>query len=424
MNKRWPVATLVAVSIVAGACSSDGDGDGDGATTVAPSDPVAPSLEETVAPASSSDAGAAADPYRVAMILGTSGRTADQQQAVVRGAQAAARVLNAETGILGHPIEIEVFDSQGDPAVAVSILQEEVLTQEWDLLYPGGGGPSTGGMLPFVQREETLAFAPYQVATLPAADNPYFFSLIPPAADGAVGFAEYANSVGAQKVAIIHSADPYGEATAEAYGQAAEAAGIEVVSESYALDAVDVTPSLLKLQNQAPDLLFAIAFGAPAGNVMTSMERLGWDVPLIGDIGVGLTPLFSIVPDFDFSRLQVQAFAVNAWTAPEDRSEREAAFIDALAQDGSIDQGLQNYALGWDTIMLAFQGASIAGSTDAPSVAAALESLSLQEADRRFVAYDDFVLGDGDHVVSTGPDEYVVVPYTPLTDGMVGNTDT
>jgi branched-chain amino acid transport system substrate-binding protein len=364
-----------------------------------------------------------AKPFRVAMILGTTGPTAAQQQAVVTGARAAAKKINAEGGILGRPVEITVFDHQFDPARAVRMLQQDVLTQQWDLIYPGGGAATSGPMLPFVTRAKLLALAPFlnlNSAQL-TADNPYFFDLQPTPLDAAAAFAQYIAKFKPKKLAILYQSDAYGQGTFRAYDAALKKEGIATVAEPYDIGTVDITPTLLKLQAENPDRMFAVAFGAPAGHVLNSMEKLGWDIPIVGDLGFGLTDLPSLAPAHSYAKLIVQTFRVNAYVPPAKRTARFNTFLSAIKEAGPIAQGLQTYTFGWDTIMLAALAAKRASSTDPAKMVEALEHLNLPERQRTYVAYSEYNFTPQNHVVYTGPQEYSFVPYTPFSDGMVGN---
>lgn len=364
----------------------------------------------------------AGKPFRVAMILGTTGPTASQQQAIVAGARAAAKSLNAEGGILGRPVEITVFDHQFDPARAVRILQDDVLTQSWDLIYPGGGSLTTAPMLPFVTRAKTLAITPY-LTTNPAqftADNPYCFDLYPSSQDAAAAFAAYIAKLGVKKLGVLYQSDGYGVGIDRAYEAALRKLGIAMVSESYDIATVDITPTLLKLRAQGPDHLFVVAFGSPAGHVLNSMDKLGWDIPMVADGGFGHTNLEPLAPARSYAKLVVQAYRADAYVAPAKRSPRFRAFLKLLEEDGPITQSLINYTYGWDTIMLPALAAKLANSTDQPKLVAAMEHLRLPPPARTYLSYEEYNFTPADHQVYTAPSEYRFVPWTPFSEGMIG----
>jgi hypothetical protein len=50
----------------------------------------------------------------------------------------------------------------------------------------------------------------------------------------------------------------------------------------------------------------------------------------------------------------------------------------------------------------------------------ALEHLHLTPRQRTYLSYREYAFTPTDHQIYTGPDEYAFVPYTPFTDGMIG----
>jgi len=58
-------------------------------------------------------------------------------------------------------------------------------------------------------------------------------------------------------------------------------AGIEKIEASD----VDVVPQLTRLKQAGADALFMVANVGPSAQVMKSLERMGWDVPVVSHWG-------------------------------------------------------------------------------------------------------------------------------------------
>jgi len=362
-------------------------------------------------------------PFRYAFLMGTTGPNPQQQAAIMAGANEAAKKLNSEGGILGHPVTITLYDHQFDPARAVRILQEDVLTQQWDVISPGGGTATTTPMLPFVTKAHAFSIA----STLNAdpakitADNPTFFDVYPSPLDAAAAFAAYLQRTRVKKIAMIYTTDSFGVNEDKVYEAAVRKLGIPIVSSGFDIGTVDVTPVLLQLQAQKPDRLFVMAFGAAAGHLFNSLDKIGWYPQLLGDPITSLNNLPSLAPARSFAGLLVQTLKINAWTPPEKRSPKLNAFMDDVKRDyGGINTGLVNYTLGWDMVMLPALAARKANSIDQAKMIDAMEHLNLPPRQRTYLSYDDYDYSPTNHQVTTPTDEYVFVPYSGLTDGMVG----
>jgi branched-chain amino acid transport system substrate-binding protein len=365
---------------------------------------------------------ARSEPFRIALMVGLAGPFGPAQQAFVEGAQIAGKVLNTKGGILGRSVDITVFDIQFDPARAVRMLQQDVLTQRWDMIWPGGGALTTGPMLPFVTRAKILAFATF-LNTNPeklTTDNPYFFDILPNPLDAAAAFTQYAQKLGVKKLGILYQSDAFGIGSYRAYEPVVSKAGIQIVSEPYDVATIDITPTLLKLKAQNPDRLYVIANGAPAGHVLNSLDKLGWKIPIIGDQTFGITDLRPLATPKMYENLVVTTYRMNVYVPPEKRSPSLRTFLNILRAEGPITQSLYSYTAGWDTIMLTALAAQQANSTDQLQMVKALEHLNLTPKQRTYLSFEEYNFTPTNHQVYTGPGEYSFVKYAPFRDGMIG----
>lgn len=370
-----------------------------------------------------SGSGSSEDSYDVLFISGLTGPTGPAQRAVVEGMEAAAEQINSDGGILGDQVKISTCDTKGDPGKAAACAQDAV-SDAPDLVYAGGGSSNSLAELPILTRAKILTIEPLLA---PGAGDPetypYNFSTTLAVQDGANAFAEHAKSEAFGRVAVLYSTDAYGAATGEAYAAALEEAGVEITTASYDPTAVDITSILLKLKDTDPDLLFAVGFGAPAGHVLTSMKKLAWDVPLIGDLGVSNTGLPALVSDESvLEGLNVQVFASQAWVEPADRSQAVQDLLSHLGDTENRTQSLANYGYGWDALYLARLGVEEAGTLDAAKVVAAIESLPEQDPSP-FVALTQYKYSSTNHLPAGSSSDYSVIPFTELTDGMMGKPE-
>lgn len=364
------------------------------------------------------------EPFKIAMILGTSGPSAKSQQAVVQGAEAAAAVLNAQGGILGRKVEVKTFDSQGDPTKAVRILHQDILTSSWDELYFSGPSTHSSALIAGSKDLKTVQFG---VNVTPNYANkpdayPYFFNVNATQAGQAAQLAQYFQQH-YTKIGVLTGNDATGAGTHDTLIDALTRAGIQNVSETFDVKAVDVTSSLLRLQKQNLDVLFVAGFGAPAGHILTSLGTLGWNIPTVGDVTMGATNLAPISPADVLKNLKVQVFRAGAYVEPAKRTKGFTTYLDALKTAGPVDQGLVTYAVGYDAIMLTDLAAKQANSTDEEAIVKALEALRPMPADQvPYVQLQKYDFTPTSHQTPTGASEFSVVPFTPLTDGMMGAT--
>ena len=122
------------------------------------------------------------------------------------------------------------------------------------------------------------------------------------------------------------------EATFKAFEATFNKLNIPMTAEQYDIATIDLTPTVLKVKAGAPDMLFVQAFGAPAGHVLNSLDKIGWSVPIVGDQGMGGTNLSSMAPPSSLAKVVVEVARAKVYVAPEKRSARLANFIRLLKQ--------------------------------------------------------------------------------------------
>jgi hypothetical protein len=70
--------------------------------------------------------------------------------------------------------------------------------------------------------------------------------------------------------------------------------------------------------------------------------------------------------------------------------------------------------------MLTAMAARQARSTDELAMVHALENLNAPERNRLYVSYGEYKFSPTNHVTYASPAEWLMVPWTPMVDGMIG----
>jgi branched-chain amino acid transport system substrate-binding protein len=117
--------------------------------------------------------------------------------------------------------------------------------------------------------------------------SPYFRrNLLTDAVQGAL-MGEYAVKVaGAKRIYVLHQQDDYGIGVAQAFNEAAAAAGAEIVGEdNYLLGTKDFKTQLTKIREANPDAIFIGGFYAEAAKIAEQSKALGVNAKLLGTDG-------------------------------------------------------------------------------------------------------------------------------------------
>ena len=235
-------------------------------------------------------AATAADPIKVGLVAALSGQSAKSGEAITRGLTIAIDEINAAGGVLGRPIELVSRDDESNPGKGLLAARELVQRQGVVALIGGLDTPVALAIVPFVNQEQVPFIDPWAAGTpitRNGAEENYVFRVS--AVDAYVGEAlvNYAvEKYGAKKPGMILINNPWGESNEEALRQSLGERSIPVAGvEKFETNDVDVVPQLTRLKEAGADVLFLVANVAPSSQVVKSLDRMGWDVPIVSHWG-------------------------------------------------------------------------------------------------------------------------------------------
>ncbi len=227
---------------------------------------------------------------KLGLVAAMSGQSAKSGEAIVRGLSLAVDEINAKGGVLGKKIELLVRDDESNPAKGVIAARELVQREKVVALFGGLDTPVSIAIVPFVNGAK-VPFMGVWAAGTPitrngAAEN-YAFRVS--AVDEIVDIAlvDYAvKKYGAKKPGMILINNPWGESNEKGLKAALEAKKIPYAGiEKFETNDVDVVPQLTRLKQAGSDVLFMVANVAPSAQVVKSLDRMSWDVPIVSHWG-------------------------------------------------------------------------------------------------------------------------------------------
>jgi len=99
---------------------------------------------------------------------------------------------------------------------------------------------------------------------------------------------QYAKATyGTKKAGLMLINNPWGESNEKGLKAASKAENVKIVGiEKLESKDVDVVPQLLRLKKAGADTLFLVANAAPGAQMMKSLGRMGWNVPVVSHWGI------------------------------------------------------------------------------------------------------------------------------------------
>lgn len=312
-------------------------------------------------------------PFRVFFTADMTGSTATLNRALLSGIKVAVDEANADGGIGGRQVELVANNDQNDPTSAVSALQEQINSGNTpDLVYPGGSSAVSLSLLPITTREEILSIGATVASQLNDPEEfPYHFGTAEMTDAYAPPFGMIAEDEGYEKVAMIFTNNPTGQAAEAVYREELEAAGMEFVSVGYQPDALDMTPQLEQLRSQNPDALIFEGYGTPVQYLMRSRSGMQWDIP---SYSTQTSSTYPFVNDFSEDELEEVRVIQSNWTVNEGETPAEMAeFIEKVKQvpegDTISQTGVRLPAVSAATVQLTdWAVEQNGGETDAGSI--------------------------------------------------------
>jgi len=331
----------------------------------------------------------AAKPYKVGSEQPLSGPGAAGGKTAVVGLQMAADRINANGGINGRPVELDIVDDESSPAVARQKTQKMISDDDIDVHVGGFLSNICLACMPVWQDAKIVNMITVCLDTTltTSACNRYSFRLHDYAPAQAVAFAPTLTKMG-KKWHIAFADYSWGQSTRDAYIAEIKKNGGEVVGTA------DMTPFLSKISGDF-DGLFGIFFGKDGVTIANQAYDLGltkkykWagdgsisestNLIAVGNKLDGFTAINRYIPVFD-----------GALNTPYlhrffDEAKKRLAKVDP---SGPLpDKYVQSNYEALNAMKIAMEKSKFEGRADTMKLIEALEGLEVKES-------DDFPQGD------------------------------
>ncbi|WP_035287192.1 ABC transporter substrate-binding protein [Brevibacillus massiliensis] len=312
-----------------------------------------------------SSGGSGGDTLKIGLAAPLSGASAQDGQAIKKGAELAVKLANDAGGVNGKKIELVAEDDKTDPKEA-AIVANKLATDSSILAVVGHFNSSaTLAGAPIYNKNKVVEISPGSSSPAVTDAGPYTFRVITTDAYQGEYVAKWTAEEGFKKVAVIYENTDYGLGLADVYKKAVEANGGQVVAmESYILGQTkDFSPILTKIKQQNPDLLFVGGLYNEAALIAKQSKTLGLNVPFMGvdalysnaliDLGGDAVEGFMLPGFFNSSseKENVKAFVKSYEEAYKESPSTYAAYafdatqilIKAMKEKGADRQSIADY---------------------------------------------------------------------------------
>ncbi len=233
----------------------------------------------------------AAEPIKIGLVAALSGQSALSGEAITRGLTIAIDEINASGGLLGgRKLELVRRDDESNPGKGVVAARELIFKEKVTVLFGGLDTPVSMAIVPLVNQEKVPFMGPWAAGTpitKNGAEPNYVFrvSAVDEIVDQAM-LAYAQKTFGASKFGMILVNNPWGESNEKGLRAALSEKGLQAVGvEKFEGNDVDVVPQLSRLKAAGADALFMVGNVGPSAQVVKSLDRMGWKVPIVSHWG-------------------------------------------------------------------------------------------------------------------------------------------
>lgn len=360
----------------------------------------------------------AEEPIKIGLVAALSGQSAKSGEALTRGLNVAIDELNSAGGILGRPVELIRRDDESNPAKGMLAARELIQREKVAVLFGGLDTPVSLAIVPLANQLKVPFMGVWAAGTgitqNGAKDNYVFrVSAVDELVDEAL--VEYGVSKkGMQNPGMILVNNPWGESNELGFRAALDKrsmpnAGIERIEDSD----LDVVPQLTRLKNAGADALLMVGNVGPSAQVVKSLDRMNWDVPVISHWGPA-GGRFSELAGPNASRVHfIQTYVFGEQNSPKGDAvmtalKKRYPEIKSLA-DVTPAVGIAN---AYDGMHLAALAIEKAGSVKGSEVRDGF--YAIEQYDGLIKAYSQPFSADKHDAL--GPDDYL---FTQFVDGQI-----
>ncbi len=228
----------------------------------------------------------------IGVITAVTGTQAAFGQAHQRGYAMALEEINAEGGALGKPVELDTYDDQSKPDIALQGASKLIDQDHVPVVIGSYSSESTLALVPTMTRKEVPLVIPTATAdNVVEQKSQWVFRLCAGSADYAAAVVDVLATHGSPKtLALVYENTNFGQSQASAMKKTATAGGMTVVDEEpYNAGSTSYSPMLQRVQEKKPEVVYFASYLLDATTLMRQTHQIGLDARFFAAAGTGFS---------------------------------------------------------------------------------------------------------------------------------------
>ena len=226
-------------------------------------------------------------PYKIGGIFAITGRASFLGEPERNSMELLAEQINAQGGVNGHPIELVIYDTEGDATKAV--LNANKLIEKDNVLAIVG--PSLSGttlaVVPIAEKAQVPLISCAASVKITTPVKKWVFKTPQTDVMAVAKIYEYLKGQGTQKIAVLSVSNAFGDSGRQQLLKQASDNGYEIVAdEKFGPKDTDMTPQLTKIRSLQPEAIICWGTNPGPAVIAKNMRQLGIEIPLFQSHGV------------------------------------------------------------------------------------------------------------------------------------------
>ena len=201
--------------------------------------------------------------------------------------------VNARGGLLGRPVELVVYDDQGNPAMTPGIYTKLLDVDKVDLLVAPYATNPTAPIMPLVKQRDLLLIGNFALDANAQIRHDKYFNNQPwaSARDSAAPFLELCRKLNAKTIAVLAADAEFSQNLAGGIRQGLKDYGLESIYDAnYPPNTIDFSSMVRAIRARKPDVVFVASYPSDSTAIIRAVGELGIgsSVKLFGGGMVGL----------------------------------------------------------------------------------------------------------------------------------------
>lgn len=240
----------------------------------------------------------AASTYKIGGIFDSTGPASFLGDPEKKTMEMMVEQINAAGGIDGEMVEAVIYDSEGDPAKAVSSVNKLLHKDNVLAIIGPSTTPTTLAITNFVEKAEVPLISCAAGVEITSPVKSWVFKTAQSDLLAVAAIYKTMQAKNIKKIGIITVANAFGESGKNQLVGQAKSFGIEVVKqESFGPNDTDTTSQLTKIKSASPDAIVCWGTNPGPAVVAKNVKQLKMDIPLYQSHGVASPKFIELAGD-------------------------------------------------------------------------------------------------------------------------------